>query len=237
MTRLKRVVLDRLVRYYRYLAEFVAPNQEKTITSARIGNALDVDPSQVRKDFSAVGLVGMSHVGYDVCEACRAIRAALGFDRTYSAVLLGAGKLGSAILEYHEFERYGLHIAAAYDVDPFKVGRRISGHTIQPIDELPHFLKENGVTLAVLATPVEVAQPLADLLVASGVTAIWNFTPTRLSVPSHVLARNERFSVGLGEIAYHLSHAQDGDGTGPGTVAETTPALKSGSYRNVVQKV
>ncbi|MGD8320826.1 MAG: redox-sensing transcriptional repressor Rex, partial [Gemmatimonadota bacterium] len=182
MARLKRVVLDRLVRYYRYLAEFVAPNSANTITSARIGTALDVDPSQVRKDFSAVGLVGVSHVGYDVCEACRAIRTALGFDRPYSAVLLGAGKLGSAILEYHEFERYGLHIAAAYDVDPFKVGRRISGHTIQPIDDLPLFVKKNRVRLAILATPVEVAQPLTDLLVASGVTAIWNFTPTRLSV-------------------------------------------------------
>lgn len=211
MPQLKRVVLDRLVRYYRYLSEFVAPQQVKTITSARIGAALNVDASQVRKDFSSVGLVGMSHVGYDVCEVCRAIRSALGFDQPYAAVLIGAGKLGSAIMEYHEFERYGLRIAAAYDIDPFKVGRRISGYTIQPIDELASFVREHDVRLAILTTPVEVAQPLADLAVACGVKAIWNFTPTRLRVPEGILARNERFSVGLGEIAYYLSEPDEED--------------------------
>lgn len=204
MARLKRVVLDRLVRYYRYLAEYVVKQPANTITSAQIGRALDVDPSQVRKDFAAVGLVGMSRIGYEVCEVCRAIRTVLGLDQPFPAVLVGAGQLGGAIMAYPEFERYGLRIVAAFDVDPFKVGRRIGGHTIEPIDELRAFVAEREVRLAILATPVEVAQPLADLLVACGVEAIWNFTPTRLSVPPGVLARNERFSVGLGEIAYYL---------------------------------
>ncbi len=204
MARLKRVVLDRLIRYYRYLAEYVARQPAKTVTSAQIGRALDVDPSQVRKDFAAVGLVGMSRVGYEVCEICRAIRTVVGFDQPYTAVLVGAGQLGGAIMAYPEFERYGLRIVAAFDVDPFKVGRRIAGRTIEPIDEMRSFVAEHHVRLAILATPEEVAQPLADLLVACGVEAIWNFTPTRLHVPAAVLARNERFSVGLGEIAYHL---------------------------------
>jgi redox-sensing transcriptional repressor len=208
MARLKRVVLDRLIRYYRYLVEFVVRQPVKTITSAQIGRALDVDPSQVRKDFAAVGLVGMSRIGYEVCEVCRAIRTVVGFDQPYTAVLVGAGQLGGAIMASQEFERYGLRIIAAFDVDPFKIGRRIGGHTIEPIDDLPQFVAANQVRLAILATPVEVAQPLADLLAACGVEAIWNFTPTRLAVPPGVLARNERFSVGLGEIAYHLSHSQ-----------------------------
>jgi redox-sensing transcriptional repressor len=208
MARLKRVVLDRLIRYYRYLAEFAAKQPARTVTSAQIGRALDVDPSQVRKDFAAVGLVGMSRVGYEVCEVCRAIRTVVGFDQPYTAVLVGAGQLGGAIMAYPEFDRYGLRIIAAFDVDPFKVGRRIAGHTIEPIDELPSFVADHHVRLAILVTPVEVAQPLADLLVACGVEAIWNFTPTRLDVPPAVLARNERFSVGLGEIAYHLSQAR-----------------------------
>ncbi len=210
MARLKRVVLDRLIRYYRYLAEFVVRQPVKTVTSAQIGRALDVDPSQVRKDFAAVGLVGMSRIGYDVCEVCRAIRTVVGFDQPYTSVLVGAGQLGSAVMAYPEFERYGLRIIAAFDVDPFKIGRRVGGHTIEPIDDLRQFLADHDVRLAILATPVEVAQPLADLLVACGVEAIWNFTPTRLTVPAGVLARNERFSVGLGEIAYHLSRARRG---------------------------
>jgi len=208
MTRLKRVVLDRLVRYYRYLTEVTAESSVTTITSARIGTALDVDPSQVRKDFAAVGLVGMSRVGYDACEICRTIRTVLGFDRPYEGVLVGAGNLGRAILAYPEFGRYGLRIVAAFDSDPFKVGRHVGGHAILPIRDLATFLVVGQVRLAVLATPSAAAQPLADLLVSCGVTAIWNFTPARLAVPRGVLARGERFSAGLGEIAYHLTNSR-----------------------------
>jgi redox-sensing transcriptional repressor len=204
VARLRRVVLDRLIRYYRYLAELTARESVETITSAHLGAALDVDPSQVRKDFGSVGLVGMSHIGYDVCEACRAIRMTVGFDRPYTALLIGAGKLGSAVLASAEFERYGLRIVAVFDADPFKVGRRIEGFTIMPMDQLTTFIGEHGIRLAILATPGEAAQELADTLVDQGIRAIWNFTPTRLSVPKGVLARNERFSIGLAEIAYHL---------------------------------
>jgi redox-sensing transcriptional repressor len=202
MARLRRVTLDRLIRYYRYMVEVTEERSVTTITSARIGAALDVDPSQVRKDFAAVGLVGMSRVGYDVCEVCRTIRTTLGFDRPYEAVLVGAGNLGRAILAYPEFQRYGLRIVAAFD--PFKVGRRIEGHTILPIRELSSFVASHGILLAILAIPRRAAQPLADLVVSCGVTAIWNFSPARLEVPRGVLARNERFSAGLGEVADHL---------------------------------
>jgi redox-sensing transcriptional repressor len=205
MTRLKRVVIDRLVRYYRYLAEVTDRESVRMITSGRIGAALDVDASQVRKDFSTVGLVGMSRVGYDACEVCRAIRTVLGFDVPYDGVLVGAGNLGRAILAYPEFRRYGLHIAAAFDSDPFKVGRHIEGHLILPIRDLAHFVTSRRIRLALLSTPSKAAQPLADLLVSCGVTAIWNFTPARLVVPYGVLARSERFSAGLGEIAHHLN--------------------------------
>lgn len=204
MERLKRVVLDRLIRYYRYLAEVTSTRSIETITSARIGAALDVDPSQVRKDFSAVGLVGMSRIGYDTCEVCRTIRTVVGFDRTYEAVLVGAGRLGAAILAHPDFERYGLRIVAAFDLDPFKVGRRVGGHRIEPMDQLPDFVYRHQIVMGILATPAVAAQPMADFLIALGVRAIWNFTPVRLQVPEGVLSRNERLSAGLAEIAYHL---------------------------------
>jgi redox-sensing transcriptional repressor len=198
------VVLDRLIRYYRYLADLTARQPLTSITSAQLGMVLSVDASQVRKDFAALGIEGMSHVGYDVCEVCRAIRSGVGFDHPYSSVLIGAGRLGGAILAAAEFERYGLRIVAVFDNDPFKVGRRIEGRTIMPLDDLTLFIRNNGIPLAILATPAEAAQPLADVLVICGVKAIWNFTPVRLTVPGGVLARNERLSAGLAEIAYHL---------------------------------
>lgn len=204
MARLKRVVLDRLIRYYRYLAEGAGENAAETITSAQIGGALDVDASQVRKDFGLVGLVGMSRVGYDACEVCRTIRTVVGFDRPYTGVLIGAGKLGGAILTSPEVERYGLHIVAAFDSDPFKVGRHIEGVTILPIRMLATYVMEHQIRLAILTIPPAAAQPVADLLVSCGVEAIWNFTPARVEVPRGVLARNQRLTAGLGEIAYHL---------------------------------
>ena len=193
-----------MIRYYRYLADVVEKGPGATITSGEIGKALDVDPSQVRKDFAAVGLVGMSRIGYDICEVCSAIRWVVGFDQPYDAVLVGSGKLGSAILSYGEFERYGLNVVAAFDADPFLVGRKRGRLIIQAVEEMPGFVRERRVPLAILTAPAGVAQDLTKMLVEAGIRAIWNFTPTRLMVPEGVLARNERFSGGLAEIAHHL---------------------------------
>jgi redox-sensing transcriptional repressor len=207
-SRLRRVVLERLIRYYRYLAEVTAKEPVSTITSAQIAEALDVDPTQVRKDFSAIGLVGIGRVGFDVCEACRAIRVGLGFDQTFEAVLLGCGHLGSALMAYSGFAagfaQYGLRIVAAFDNDDRKIGRTIAGMTVRPMKGLTPYVRRHEIRLAIITVPAEVAQKMTDRLVAAGVTAIWNFAPTQLSVPAGVLVRNEHISRGLSEIAYHL---------------------------------
>lgn len=219
VARLRRVVLERLIRYYRYLAELYARQPMETITSAKLGAALDVDASQVRKDFGAVGLSGVSRVGYQVCEVCQTIRAALGFDQPYAAVLVGAGHLGNALLNYAGFDRYGLTIVGAFDGDGAKVGKVVGGHTVRSVHQLKTFIEANDIDVAILTTPVQVAQGLADLVVAGGVKTIWNFTPTRLSVPKNVLARNEHISVGLAQIAYHLKSA-NGERRSKKTAAE-----------------
>ena len=206
MARLRRVVLERLMRYYRFLSESTAKKPVKTVTSAQIAEALDIDPTQVRKDFGAIGLVGMGRVGFDVCEICRAIRTSIGFDRRCEAVLIGAGHLGSALLAYSGFARYGLHIVAAFDNDKGKIGGTIAGCTIKSMRAIKPFMERHKILVAILTTPVEVSQRQTDHLVAAGVKAIWNFTPTRLTVPSGVLVRNEHISIGLSTIAYHLNH-------------------------------
>ncbi len=234
--RLRRVVLERLIRYYRYLAELYARQPLDTITSAKLGAALDVDASQVRKDFGAVGLSGVSRVGYQVCEVCRTIRTALGFDRPYTGVLVGVGHLGNALLNYAGFDRYGLKIVGAFDGDRAKVGAVVGGHTVQSVHHLKAFIEANGIDVAILTTPVEVAQGLADLVVAGGVKTIWNFTPTRLLVPKDVLARNEHISVGLAQIAYHLKAANgarapkraEPDKNGCCAPSPSTPGVASG---------
>ena len=204
MSGLKRLVLERLMRYYRFLSESSARKSVHTVTSAEIADALDIDPTQVRKDLASIGLLGMGHVGFDVCEVCRAIRVGLGFDERYDAVLIGTGHLGSALLAYPGFAKYGLHIVAAFDDDKRRIGEKIAGCTIKPVSVMTRVVKGRGIRLAILTTPADVSQQLTDRLVAAGVKAIWNFTPARLTVPSDVLVRSEHISIGLSEIAYHL---------------------------------
>lgn len=211
MEPLRRVVLERLIRYYRYLSELSARRAPETITSAQMGAALDIDPTQVRKDFGAIGLMGISRVGYEVCEVCRAIRNVFGFNRPYSAVLVGAGHLGSALLSYHGFARYGLRIVAAFDNDPERVGTKVGEITVQSSRSLKAYIRNHNIRMAILTTPVSVSQKLTDRLVDVGIKAIWNFSPTRLNTPPDVLIRNEHISLGLAQVAYHLNRLEAED--------------------------
>ena len=209
---LRRVVLERLIRYFRYLGELQAKSSKLTITSAEMGEALDIDPTQVRKDFGAIGLVGISRIGYEICEVCGAIREVFGFNRPYQAVLVGAGHLGTALLEYGGFARYGLQIIAAFEKDPDKVGVEISGVSVQPSRGLKAYVKKNQIRMAILTTPVSASQQLTDRLVEAGVKVIWNFSPTRLHAPPDVLIRNEHISLGLAQVAYHLTRLEGYEG-------------------------
>jgi redox-sensing transcriptional repressor len=199
------VVLERLMRYYRWLTETSFRKPLKTVTSAQIAEALDVDPTQVRKDFGAIGLLGMGRVGFEVCEVCRGIRHVLGFDHTYEAVLIGAGHLGSALMAYDNFARYGLDIVAVFDNDPRKIGSKVAGRAVQSMRSLKPFIRKHDIRLAILTTPADVSQELVDRVVSAGVKAIWNFAPSQVTVPPDVLVRNEHISLGLSEIAYHLA--------------------------------
>jgi redox-sensing transcriptional repressor len=201
---MKKLVLERLMRYYRYLSTTTAKKSLETVTSGQIAQALEIDPTQVRKDFGAIGLVGIGRVGYETCEVCRAIRLVMGFDDIHEAVLIGVGHLGGALLAYTGFERYGFHFVAAFDADPKKIGRTIDGIEVRSMRGLKPFVRRHGIRVAVLTVPVEVSQTITDRLVSVGVKAIWNFAPTRLSVPEDVLVRNEHISLGLSEITYHL---------------------------------
>jgi len=192
------------MRYYRFVSGLTADKPVQTVTSAQIAAALDIDPTQVRKDFGAIGLLGMGRVGFDVCEVCRTIRVALGFDERYEAVLVGAGHLGGALLAYSGFARYGLQIVAAFDTDPGKIGNTVAGYSIKSVRGMAPFVRRREIRLAALTTPVDVSQKVTERLVSAGVKAIWNFTPTSLTVPSGVLVRDEHISKGLCEIAYHL---------------------------------
>jgi redox-sensing transcriptional repressor len=203
--RLRPLVLERLMLYHRFLSEARSRKALATVTSAQIAEALDVDPTQVRKDLGAIGLRGRGRVGFDAEEVSTTIHKVLGFDRTHLAILVGAGHLGGALLAYRGFARYGLRIVAAFDNDAAKVGQEIGGCPVRHGRTMKAFIQKHQIRLAILATPAEGAQKVADRMVAAGIKAIWNFAPTRLTLPHGVCVRNEHISLGLSQIAHHLT--------------------------------
>lgn len=211
MTRIRPVVIERLTRYHRYLAEGRGPLRPDPVTSGEIASAVEVDPTQVRKDLRVIGLRGRGRVGFEPDDVVGALRAALGFDRTHLGIVVGCGRLGGALLAYRGFGRYGLRIVAGFDTDPDRVGQEVAGCPVLHARGMRSFISRNGIRLAVLTTPVDVAQRTADRLVASGITAIWNFAPLRLRVAGGVEVRDEHLSIGLS----HLTAVSPDAGGGP----------------------
>jgi len=197
------------MRYYRFLSDSNIKREGPAVTSAEIASALDIDPTQVRKDLGSIGIVGMGRVGFETCEVCRSIRAALGFDQSTDAVLVGAGRLGSALLTYQGFSRYGLEIVAAFDADKKLIGRKVGGCVVKPMQALRSYVEKHEIQLAILTTPAIASQKLADRLVESGAKAIWNFSPMRLVVPEGVMVLDEHISLGFSEIAHYLTLLND----------------------------
>ena len=208
MPKLKRRCRDRLMLYYMFLCEQTCgvshENPLRTVTSARIADALEIDHTLVRKDLATIRVRGQSRVGFDAPRICETIRRSLGLDRRYEAVLVGAGHLGGALLAYPGFSAYGLSVAAAFDSDPEKVGGALAGKAIRPMKALRQYLLARPTRLAILTVPRDAAQKVADKLISSGVDVIWNFTTMRLVVPTGVLVRHTYIARGLADIAYYL---------------------------------
>jgi redox-sensing transcriptional repressor len=202
---LRPLVLERLMLYHRFLSERGGRRALTTVTSGQMAEALDVDPTQVRKDLGSIGLRGRGRVGFNAAEVVSTIRQVLGFDRTHLAVLVGVGHLGGALIAYRGFARYGLRIVAAFDSDASKTGQELAGCPIRHTRGMTAFIKKHQIHLAILSTPADVAQRVADRLVAAGIRAIWNFAPTRLTVPPGICVRDEHISLGLSQLAYRLS--------------------------------
>lgn len=204
MTKLTRRVLERLMRYLRYVDQVAAREPITRIPSTQIASALEIDATQVRKDFASIGLVGSGRVGFDVWEVRYAIRTILGFDRRHEAVLIGAGHLGGALLAYTGFAGYGLYIVAAFDSDPARIGTPLGGCTVRAMKGLVPYIRSRLIPLAIITTPPSAAQDVADQVVHAGARGIWNFAGTEITVPAGVVVRQEHISLGLAELGHHL---------------------------------
>ncbi|HEU4761019.1 MAG TPA: redox-sensing transcriptional repressor Rex [Gemmatimonadales bacterium] len=203
MPRVADSTIRRLSLYLRLLEEFAAQGIE-TVSSEALAGRGGTTSAQVRKDLSFFGSFGKRGLGYAVPELMDRLRDILGLKRRYRVAMVGAGKIGSALLQYHGFRQRGFDIAAIFDVDPAKIGTRWNGLTVQDVATMEQVLGAAPVDMAVLVTPADPAQPLADRLVKLGVTAILNFAPVQIVVPEHVVVKNVNLALELETLSYAL---------------------------------
>lgn len=197
-TTVTRATLGRLPQYLRYLRR--TAHEQKTVSATVISRALGYGEVQVRKDLCAVSGAGKPRVGYVTEELIESIDRFLTGGDISRAVIVGAGKLGGALLDYDGFTDFGIDITAAFDADPTKCGLSSSGKTIRPVDDVFAFCRTQQIRVGVIAVPETVAQSVCDLLVAAGVRAIWSFAPVHLTVPEGVVLREENLALSLAHL-------------------------------------
>ncbi len=180
--------IKRFPSYLRLLEGYREEGMEM-ISATTLAEELGLKPIQVRKDISCTGIEGKPKVGFSVTKLIEAIVRTLGWDNATDAIVIGAGHLGSALARYEGFESYGLKIVAAFDVDSQKWGTWLGNVPVYPLDKLQLYVEEHHVNIGVLAVPADHAQETAELLMKSGIVAIWNFAPKDLKLPPHVVVQ------------------------------------------------
>jgi redox-sensing transcriptional repressor len=202
----KRTPIPVLKRMPTYLS-FVKTLQkqgEKYVSSTKIAEYMGIDATQVTKDLSHTAISGKTRVGYEVDDFVAVLEDFLGFNSIKNAFLVGAGSLGGALLHDEGLKNYGLNIQKAFDIDKSKIGRKINGVEIYHIDQFRGMSAECDVAIGIITVPVECAQGIADLMVAWGIKAIWNFTPARIKVPAHVAVQNTTIYTNLAILFNNL---------------------------------
>ena len=200
--KVSKSVLKRLPGYLTYLKslpEDGAPH----ISATALASALGMGEVQVRKDLATVSDGGRPKIGYLRESLIEDIEQFLGYDNTTDAVLIGAGKLGQALMGYSGFEDYGLNILAAFDARP-KMDMTEDGTPVYNVSKLSQFCKANKVLMGIITVPTTHAQEVCDKLIACGIKAVWNFAPTHLDVPANILVQNENMATSLAVLSMHL---------------------------------
>ena len=202
-------VIRRLPRYLRKLDE-LTENGVSRISSFELGHQLGLTPSQIRQDFSCFGEFGQQGYGYNVPALRAQIASILGMDRGFSAILVGVGNIGRALMENFCFSDWGFRLEAAFDINPNLIGTEFKGVPIRSMETLESFLSDNKIDVAVLTVPKEVAISVTELLTGHGIDAIWNFTNLELTEPnSDTIVENIHFSDSLLSLSYFVAERRD----------------------------
>ena len=204
ISEISKNMLERLPLYLHYLK---SPDGEKYdhVSAPMISRAVGLGEVQVRKDLNAVSGAGKPKVGYNRAELIDRLENFLGYRSKSKAVIIGAGKLGKALFDYEGFKDYGLTVLAAFDVsvkDPVTGG---NGKKIYPMSEFENYCRREKIKIGIITVPALAAQSVCDLMVASGIRAVWNFAPIGIKAPPDILVRNENMASSLALLSSHLN--------------------------------
>lgn len=199
--------IKRMVTYLRYL-ERVKKKGINIISSKDIKPLVNIPPEQFRKDLSFFGEFGKRGVGYNVENLIYTIKEILGLNRKIKAIVVGAGKLGTALIQYPGFGEVNVEIVAAFDNDKKKVGKSVNDVNIYDISEIKNFITKNNVEIAILCVPADAAQSVADVLVKAKIKSILNFAPVILLLPDNINVANVDMASEIGNIIYRMKEYQ-----------------------------
>lgn len=199
-----KATLGRLPQYLQFL-NGLPPGQYDHISATTIAKMLSLGEVQVRKDLAAVSGLGKPKVGYRTRELISDLEDALGCKKLTPAILVGAGKLGRALLDYNGFEEYGVQITAAFDCNEQVLRMNNTSKEILPISSLKKYCSENGIRIGIITVGSGSAQDVCDQMLEAGITAIWNFAPCQLKVPDNVLVKQENLALSLAHLNSQIS--------------------------------
>jgi redox-sensing transcriptional repressor len=201
--KISEAVVRRLPIYLRFLNELTMKNIS-TVSSQDLGQKLDLNPAQIRKDLAYFGEFGKKGIGYDVAYLIEKIRQILKLDKQIPVALVGAGNLGRALCNYNAYLRDQMKIVAVFDASPSKVGEAINNLIVQPMNELSETITKLNVRIGIITVPALEAQNVANQFIESGTEAILNFAPINIKVPGEVRVHHADFTTELQSLAYYL---------------------------------
>lgn len=198
------IIVGRLPLYLRALTYLLEEGRGVT-SSQELGDRLGISSAQIRKDLSHFGEFGKQGTGYDIRFLHQQLQRILHLEQEWEVVLVGAGDLGHALVSYEGFADKGFRIAAVFDRDPQKIGKRLGRFEIFDAEALPTIIVDRGIEIAIIAVPVAEAQSVVNTLVESGVRAILNYAPITLNIPRHIQVQHIDPIIHLQRMTYYLT--------------------------------
>ncbi|GAA3645016.1 redox-sensing transcriptional repressor Rex [Asaccharospora irregularis] len=200
-------VIRRLPKYHRYLGDLLDKDIQR-ISSKELSDIIGFTASQIRQDLNNFGGFGQQGYGYNVEALHSEIGKILGLDRTYKAILVGAGNLGQAIANYSGFRKAGFEIKALFDANPRMIGLKIREFEVLDSENIEEFIQKNDIDIAILCIPKNGAQELMNRIVKVGIKGVWNFAPIDLEVPKDVIVENVNLTESLFTLSYLMKESE-----------------------------